>query len=128
MSDQHKKALAAGREEGRAVRKYLEALEAHKPKRGRQRSAESISKRIAAIDAALGSADPVTRVQLVQERLGLADQLRSLDAADDLAVHEDAFIEVAGSYSSRKGISYTAWREVGVDAGVLRRAGIPRSR
>ena len=30
MSDQHKEALAIGRDQGRAVRRYLEALEAHK--------------------------------------------------------------------------------------------------
>ena len=37
MSAQHKEALAVGRDEGRAVRRYLEALEAHKPRRGRKR-------------------------------------------------------------------------------------------
>lgn len=36
MSAEHKRALAVGRDEGRAVRQYLEALEAHKPKRGRR--------------------------------------------------------------------------------------------
>ena len=46
MSDDHKAALAAGRNEGRAVRRYLEALEAHKPKRGRKRTPESIEKRL----------------------------------------------------------------------------------
>src|SRR5689334_9539098 len=37
MSDEHKAALAEGRAQGRAVRLYLEALEANKPKRGRKR-------------------------------------------------------------------------------------------
>ena len=36
MSDAHKEALAEGREQGRAVRRYLEALEANKPRRGRK--------------------------------------------------------------------------------------------
>lgn len=128
MSAEHKQALATGREEGRAVRQYLEALEAHKPRRGRKRSAESISKRIAAIDAQLGTADPLTRVHLVQERLELADQLRSVGSGDDLAGYEEAFVEVARSYSARKGLSYTAWREVGIDPSVLKRAGIARTR
>src|ERR1700689_982496 len=44
MSQAHKEALAIGREEGRAVRRYLEALEAHRPKRGRKRSQETIQK------------------------------------------------------------------------------------
>ena len=50
MSDSHKAALAEGREQGRAVRRYLEALEAHKPKRGRKRTPDSVQKRLAAID------------------------------------------------------------------------------
>ena len=46
MSDEHKAALAEGRNQGRAVRGYLEALEAHKPKRGRKRTPDSIKKRL----------------------------------------------------------------------------------
>ena len=36
MSEAHKAALSEGRAQGRAVRRYLEALDAHKPKRGRK--------------------------------------------------------------------------------------------
>lgn len=128
MSADHKQALAVGREESRAVRRYLEALEAHKPRRGPRPSAESISKRITTIDRELGDAAPLARVRLVQERLDLADQLRSLDTVPDLARYEEDFVRVARSYSDRKGLSYAAWREVGVDAGVLKRAGIGRGR
>jgi hypothetical protein len=53
MSESHKAALAEGREQGRAVRRYLEALEAHKPKRGRKRTPESVQKRLAAIEEKL---------------------------------------------------------------------------
>ncbi len=58
MSDEHKAALAQGREQGRLVRRYLEALESHRPKRGRRRTPESIAKRLAAIDEQLPTADP----------------------------------------------------------------------
>src|SRR3546814_8790432 len=68
MSAAHKAALAEGRSQGRAVRKYLEALEANKPKRGRKRNAKSIQDRIANIDASLAGSDPLKRVQLIQER------------------------------------------------------------
>src|SRR3546814_18303252 len=68
MSDEHKAALAEGRNQGRAVRRYLEALEAHTPKRGRKRTAESIQKRLAAIDADLAHADQLQRVQLFQQQ------------------------------------------------------------
>ena len=53
MTDEHKAALAEGREQGRVVRRYLEALESHRPRRGRRRTPESIAKRIAAIDEQL---------------------------------------------------------------------------
>ncbi len=71
MSQAHKDALAVGREEGRAVRRYLEAMEAHKPKRGRKRNPDTIEKEGVATDRRTGSksADPLTKVHLVQERL-----------------------------------------------------------
>ena len=46
----HKAALAQGERKGRAVREYLDALRANKPKRGRKRTPDSIKKRLAAID------------------------------------------------------------------------------
>jgi hypothetical protein len=126
MSDTHKAALAEGREQGRAVRRYLEALEIHKPKRGRKRTPESIGKRLDAIGTRLESADPLTRLQLVQERMDLQRELDSADSTLDMSGLEEAFVQAAGSYGDRKGISYAAWRAAGVDAGVLRRAGIRR--
>ena len=69
MSAEHKAALAQGRNEARCIRLYLEALEAHKPKRGRKRTPDSIAKRLEAIAAALPDAEPVNRLHLVQERL-----------------------------------------------------------
>jgi hypothetical protein len=51
MNAEHKAALAKGRSQANAVRAYLEALEANRPKRGRKRTPESIERRLAAIDA-----------------------------------------------------------------------------
>ena len=126
MSAQHKEALALGREQGRAVRRYLEALDAHKPKRGRKRTPESIQKRLADIDNRLANADPLSRLQLVQERMNLQNELASKSAVVDLSALEKAFVKAASEYGRRKGISYAAWREAGVDAAVLRQAGIRR--
>jgi hypothetical protein len=126
MSQGHKDALAEGREQGRAVRRYLEALEAHKPKRGRKRTPESLKRRLAAIEDKLGDADPLSRLQLVQERLDVQRELAAVDATTDLSTLEDEFVAAAGPYGLRKGISYAAWREAGVDPAVLRRAGIGR--
>ena len=127
MSESHKAALAEGRDQGRAVRRYLEALEAHKPKRGRKRTSESVQKRLVAIEDKLPDADPLSRLQLVQERLNLQRELAAADTAVDLSALEDEFVAAAGPYGQRKGISYAAWREAGVDPSVLRRAGIRRA-
>lgn len=127
MSAEHKAALAQGRKEGAAVRAYLEALEAHKPKRGRKRTAASIEKRLAAIKEAMPTADPVTRLGLIQERMDLTAELASMQAGADLAALEEAFVQAALGYSQRRGISYAAWRELGVQPAVLKRAGITRS-
>ena len=126
MSDTHKAALAEGREQGRAVRRYLEALEAHKPRRGRKRTPESMQKRLEAIEEKLPAADPLTRLQLVQERMDLQRQLEAADTTVDLQGLEDEFVKAAPDYSRRKGITYAAWREAGIDPAVLRRAGIRR--
>ena len=127
MSNEHKEALALGREQGRAVRRYLEALELHKPKRGRKRTAESVQKQLAAIEGKLASVDPLTRVQLIQQRMDLQHELASKGQTVDLGALEADFVKAARDYGQRKGISYAAWREAGVDAAVLKRAGIARS-
>ncbi len=127
MTDEHKAALALGRAQGRAVRSYLEALADHRPKRGRKRTPESMRTRIAAIAEELGAADAMSRLQLVQERMDLEAALEAAETTVDLTALEDAFAEAARSYGERKGISWAAWREVGVPAALLKRAGIPRS-
>jgi hypothetical protein len=127
MSDDHKAALAEGRNQGRAVRRYLEALEAHKPKRGRKRSPETIKKRIERIGSEVESADALKRLQLIQERLDLQQALEATESKIDLRALEDDFVAAAKPYSGRKKISYAAWRELGVAPAVLKRAGISRS-
>lgn len=126
MTDEHKAALAAGRAEGRAVRAYLEALDQHRPKRGRKRTPDSVNARLAKIDTELVSADPMARLSLVQERLDLLAELESLTTTVDLTALESDFVKSAKGYGERKGISYAAWREVGVSAATLKAAGISR--
>ncbi len=126
MSDSHKAALAEGREQGRAVRRYLEAIEAHKPKRGRKRTQESMQKRLAMIEERVASADPLTRLHLAQERMDLMRELSTTDNGVNIQELEDAFVASAEPYGRRKGITYGAWREAGIDPSVLRRAGIRR--
>jgi len=127
MSAEHKAALAKGREEGRIVRQYLEALESTKPRRGRKRTPESIRKRLTTIDNQLPEADPLTRLHLVEEKQRLETELASAGKTVDVDALEKSFVKVARQYGERKGISYAAWRTVGVSASVLQQAKIPRS-
>jgi hypothetical protein len=120
--------LAKGREEGRIVRRYLEALESTKPRRGRKRTPESIRKRLVAIDNSLATADPLSRLHLIEERQRLEAELTHTGETVDLAALEKSFVKVARVYGERKGISYSAWRTVGVSASVLQQAKIPRTR
>lgn len=127
MSEEHKAALAQGRRESRAIKAYLEALGSRRP--GRPVTAESIRKRIEAIDEKLAAEeDSLRQLDLRQERIDAESTLKEVEAKEDIDKLERAFVEVARSYSDRKGISYAAWRQVGVPASALKEAGIPRSR
>lgn len=127
MTDAHKKALAVGREQGRVIRSYLEALESTRPKRGRKRTAENVQRRLDAVGKELPSATGLTRVHLIQERIDLQAELANLSGDGvDISALEAAFVKVAAEYGSRKGISYTAWREAGLSSAVLKKAGIKR--
>ena len=126
VTDEHKAAMAQGRTESRAVAAYLEALEAHRPRRGRKRTPESIDKRLSSIDKEMGGANAIKRLSLIQERLDLLNEKENMSGSLDISEFEDAFVGAARGYSERKGISYAAWRELGVPPAVLKRAGISR--
>jgi len=126
LSAEHKSALSAGRKMASVVSNYLEALEASKPKRGRKRTKDSIRNRLATIENELSSADALRRLQLVQEQMDLQAELEAADVAVDFEKLEAEFVKVAKTYSENKGISYLAWRTVGVPAEVLKKADIGR--
>jgi hypothetical protein len=127
MSEEHKAALAQGRRESRTVKAYLAALGSSKP--GRPVTKESLESQLAAVDAKLEQVeDPLRRLDLIQRRLDLENASSSLANEVDLAALEIDFVRNASSYSSRRGISYAAWRQAGVPASVLKKAGIPQTR
>ena len=115
--------------DNQAVRDYLDALAASAPKRGRKRTADSVKARISAVGNAMGDASPTKRLGLVQERLDLEAELDAMARADsvDMDALEAGFVTAATSYGGQRGISYAAWREVGVPAATLKAAGIRRS-
>ena len=124
VTPEHKAAMSQGRTETRIVRHYLEALAGVKQGGGRRRSKDTLEKKLAAVEAELAAADPVSRLHLIQQRLDIAKAIEATEQTIDMEQLESDFVSVAESYSDRKGISYQAWREVGVDARVLRAAGI----
>ena len=128
MSAEHKAALAKGREEGLAVRRYLEALESSKPRRGRRRTPATMTKKLAVIETELAAADPLTRLHLLQQKKDLHDELGKSGDAQDISTLEKQFVKVAKSYGQRKGIGYATWRAAGVSAASLQKAGIARTR
>jgi hypothetical protein len=127
MSEEHKAALTRGRRESRAIKAYLEALKSRRP--GRPVTPESFQKRIESIDERLAAeADPLKQVELRQEKIDAESMLKEVESREDIDGLEKGFIGAAKSYSERKGITYTAWRQVGVPARVLKEARIARTR
>lgn len=124
VTPEHKAAMIQGRTETRVVRQYLEALEGVRKSGGRRRSKETLAKKLAAVEQELESADAVGRLHLVQERIDLQKAIEAAEQNVDIGELEEAFVSIAASYSDRKGISYQAWREVGVTPAILRQAGV----
>jgi hypothetical protein len=123
MSDEHKQAIADARRQNQAVRDYLNALTTPRPA-GRQPSTspEQLQEQIDTEN------DPVIRLELIQRRLDLENRLAAEHDQPDLDRLQDAFVAVAADYAARKGITYTAFRELGIPAKVLKEAGIARTR
>jgi hypothetical protein len=118
-----------GRDQGRVIRRYLGALEASRSNRGVKRTVEALTSRLMKIDELLVSSDALARLHLTQERIDLHAELVRVGNGQqpDLAALEKEFVKVAKSYGESVGITFAAWRQVGVDVEVLDRAGIVRT-
>ena len=112
-----------------AIRDYLKALEQHAPRRGRKRTPDGIQSQLASVAAEMEGATITRQLDLVQQRINLEAELEALEQAGsiDLSALEANFVDHAAAYGGRRGISYAAWREVGVSAATLKAAGIRRS-
>jgi hypothetical protein len=112
-----------------AVRRYLVALEKHQPRRGRPRTPKTLEDRLRKLDAEYEQADPLRRPHLEQRRLDVQKELDELIASRGEAPTEleDDFAAVAAEYAEKHGITYAAWRRLGVPARVLRKAGLSRT-
>lgn len=128
MTQEHKDALAVGRRQGAIVKRYLEALELSRPKRGRKRTEASVRNRLDQVNDAIENADAFKRLSLAQERIDLERELASMGQGIDMDSLESDFVTVAAAYGDSKGLTYAAWREAGVSSETLSKAGISRSR
>ena len=100
-----------------AVRHYLDALRTGGELRARYPSRRATERRLGELEVELPQAPPMRQLHLVQEREDLLQRTQAFAT-------EDAFVEVARTYSRRHGISFATWREMGVPVTVLRRAGL----
>lgn len=128
LSAQHKAQLARGREEARAVRAYLASIDTAPKRPGRRRTPESVDRQIAKVSEQLRGARGIDKLNLVRQRRELEAAREKLAPADDSRALERDFVRVVRSYSERRGIDYSMWREVGVPAAVLTKARVPRTR
>ena len=128
LTPEHKQALAQGRKQGKVVRAYLAAVEDNRPRRGRKVTKEQLQKRLDETVQRLESEqlDPVTRLKLVQERRNLEDRLVQSDH-QDISELEVEFIRSAKPWAESQGVSYAAFREIGVPASVLKSAGLAKA-
>jgi len=112
-----------------AIREYLKALEQNAPRRGRKRTPDGIRRQLASVAAEMEGTTVTRQLDLVQQRINLEAELEALEQAGsiDLSALEANFVNHAAAYGGRRGISYAAWREVGVSAATLKAAGIRRS-
>lgn len=123
------KMTEAEKTEVAAVRDYLKALEQNAPRRGRRRTPESVERQLAVLEGEMEGASVTKRLGLIQERIDLEADLEALQQAGsvNLSALEAGFATHAAAYGGRRGISYAAWREVGVSSATLKSAGIRRS-
>ena len=123
------KMTEAEKTEVAAVRDYLKALEQNAPRRGRRRTPESVERQLAVLEGEMEGASVTKRLGLIQERIDLEADLETLQQAGsvDLSALEAGFATHAAAYGGRRGISYAAWREIGVSSAILKSAGIRRS-
>ncbi len=130
LSPSHKKALAVGRTMSATVDRYLSAVNTPK-RRGRKVSKASLQQRLVDARAKARSAAGVDKVLAAQEVRDLQNRIASIDAVgggSDLKSLEAAFVKIAKQFGENRGIGYGAWRDAGVPAPVLKKAGIARTR
>jgi hypothetical protein len=130
LSPAHKSALAEGRAASATVDRYLSALNEPKP-RGRRVSVATLEQRLTAARARLKAAGGIDRLMAAQEVRDTQAKLAKINTTSsmvDMKTLESNFVKVAKKFGENRKIGYGAWRDAGVSAAVLTRAGVARTR
>ena len=128
MTAAHKKALSEGRAMSATVDRYLTAISTPR-KRGRKVSRSALERRLAVAQERTKSSVGVARLLAAQDVRALRARLTDGSGNDgDIKSLQAEFIKVAKKFGENRGISYGAWRDAGVPADVLKRAGVARTR
>jgi hypothetical protein len=129
LSASHKRALAEGRTMSATVDRYLSAVNTPK-RRGRKVSKAALVSRLADARAKAKSASGVEKVLAAQEVRDLQTRIATMNTASgsDIKSLEAAFVKIAKQFGENRGIGYGAWRDAGVPAVVLKKAGVARTR
>ena len=129
LSASHKRALAEGRTMSATVDRYLSAVNTPK-RRGRKVSKAALVARLAEARTRAKSAGGVEKVLAAQEVRDLQTRIANMESAgsSDIKSLEAAFVKIAKQFGENRGIGYGAWRDAGVPAVVLKKAGVARTR
>ena len=129
LSAAHKQALAEGRTMSAVVDRYLSAVNTPK-RRGRKVSKAALVQRLADARAKAKSSSGVDKVLAAQDVRDLEIRIANMDSASggDIKSLESAFVKIAKRFGENRGIGYGAWRDAGVPAVVLKKAGVARTR
>jgi hypothetical protein len=129
LSAAHKRALAEGRTMSAVVDRYLSAVNTPK-RRGRKVSKTALVERLTDARTKAKSATGVDKVLAAQEVRDLEIRIANMESAagGDVKSLESAFVKIAKRFGDNRGIGYGAWRDAGVPAVVLKKAGVARTR
>jgi hypothetical protein len=111
----------------RVVNPYLLSLSAKKKNNSGKRSPERLAAKLETISAKLDTdttLTPVARLRLYQDRIDITRDLNAATYQPDIDGLVKLFIEVGAEWAKDTGISYQAFRDMGVPTSVLREARI----
>jgi hypothetical protein len=122
-----KAAVLDAKTEAQRISQYLRALQLKKTKMGPKAKPEVLARRVSKARDAAAMRTGIRQLEAVQRLRNLERKQADPSMNGNFEKLETNFIETAKGFGERKGIDYGTWRAVGVDAAVLKKAGITRA-